>query len=97
MMVDLDACNELADSLNSEIKNYQNLKKKDDVLIKKQGEDNKVLEGSVKALTDLKESYKTGEIKQKRRNKWIKGFATGFGVVAALEAGYIAILNVIRE
>ncbi len=97
MMTDLDACNELADSLYSEILNYQDLKKKDDVLIKKQGDDNKILEGSVKALTDLKESYKAGEEKQKRRNKWVKGFATGGIILAALEAGYIAILNIIRE
>lgn len=96
MMVDMDACNELADSLYSEIKNHQELKKKDDILIKKQENDNKNLEESVKALTDLKESYKKDESFQKTKNKWIKGFATGFGVIAIVEAGYIALMTSFR-
>lgn len=94
MKVDLDACNELADSLYSEIKNREVLKVKDDALISKQQDDNKNLENQVKEITGLKDSYKAGEAKEKRKNKWVKGFATGFGIVAIIEAGYIAISKV---
>lgn len=94
MKADLDACNELADSLYAEIKNRETLKAKDDALISKQQADNKNLESQVSEITKLKDSYKAGEAKEKRKNKWIKGFATGFGIVAVIEAGYIAISKV---
>jgi cytoskeletal protein RodZ len=92
-MADLDACNEIADSLSSEIKNYQLLKAKDDQLIKKQADDNENLETQVQTITILKDSFVTGEKREKTKNKWVKGFATVFGCVAIIEAGYIWIVS----
>lgn len=94
MKADLDACNELADSLDSRLKNYEVLKLQDDVTIKKFQDDTKNLESQVKEESGLKESYKKGEKREKRKNKIAKGFATGFGIIAVIEAGYIAISKV---
>lgn len=94
MKADLDACNELADSLDSRLKNYESLKLQDDITIKKFQDDNKNLESQVIEITGLKESYKKGEAKEKTKNKFIKGFATGFGIIAIIEAGYIAVKKV---
>lgn len=89
MKVDLDACNEVCDSLFSEIKNQEKLNAKNDAIIKKHEQDNKVMEDQNKALETLKETYKKGEEKEKGKNKWAKGFATGFGIIAVVEAGWI--------
>lgn len=97
MKADLDACNELADSLDSRLQNYESLKLQDDATIKKFQDDNKNLESQVNQLGILNSSYKAGESKEKRKNRFAKGFATGFGIIAIIEAGYIAISKVFRQ
>jgi DNA repair ATPase RecN len=91
IMASLDACHEMLDSIKSELDNLHSLKVKDDNLIRKYEEDQKNLEAQVLALTELKDAYKKGEDRQRRRNKWVKGLATGFGIIAVLEAGYIGL------
>lgn len=97
MVADLDACNELADSLASVIKNYDILKAKDDALIQKQSDDNRNLEGQVEQITILKDSFEKGEQKAKTANKWLKGFASGFGVIALVEFVYISLQNIVYK
>jgi len=89
MKVDLDACNELADSMHSEIQNRIKLQAKSDSIIVKQDQNIKVLVDANGKLVELKDTFEKGEKREKRKNKWIKGIATGFGVVAILEAGWI--------
>ena len=91
MMVDLDACNELADSLNSTIKNYKILSEKDLKITSQQAKDIQLLEKQVSDLTELKELYKSGEKKEKTKNRFTKALASGFGIVAAAEAVWIGI------
>lgn len=93
MMADLDACNELADSLYSRIKNFELQEKRDQVIYNNLMSDKASLENQVKDLTELKDLYKSGEKKERTKNRLVKGLAAGFGIVAAAEAVWIGIAS----
>lgn len=92
-MADLDACNDVADTLFAQKERYKELSRKmDSALVlsdsinanqKQQIEEKKLTEAAYK-----KES-KRGEIKI----KLLKGCATFFGAVAIIEAGYIWLVS----
>ena len=85
MKNDLDACNELADSMHSEIKNRIKLQEKSDSIISKQMQDNIVLSSEIEQISILSDSYKSGERKLKITNKFLKGVATFFGITTLVE------------
>jgi hypothetical protein len=92
IIVDLKACNEVADSLKSNIDNYKKLQIKDAQTIKAYQVDSLNLENQLAQERILKESYKKGE----KRGRWIKSIAYSLGVVAIVEAGYIYLLSVFK-
>ncbi len=42
-------------------------------------------------------SYKKGEERNKIKSKFLKGFATGFGIIAILEGSYIYLTTALRN
>jgi hypothetical protein len=94
MMADLDACNELADSLQSEINNYELQAKMDKQIFTQQQADVALLESQIRDITELKDLYKSGERKEKLKNRFAKGLAAGLGIVAAAEAVWIGLKSI---
>ena len=93
-MADLDACNELADSLQSEINSYELQAKMDKQIFTQQQADVALLESQIRDITELKDLYKSGERKEKLKNRFAKGLAAGLGIVAAAEAVWIGLKSI---
>lgn len=85
----------MADSLYAQKERYKSVNKDmaNEIVVAKESIVN--LKSQVAEKTITEESYKKGEKKEKRKNKWIKGFATGLGIIAILEAGWIWVQTII--
>ena len=88
-IADLDACNLVADSIYAQKERYKSVNKdlQNEVLTDNLTISN--LEKQVDEKTITEESYKKGEKRNKIKSKFLKGFATGFGIIAVVEAGWI--------
>ncbi len=88
-MQDLDACNEMADTLYAQKERYKSLTKDmaNEIEISNEQISNLKDQVSEKEITEA--SYKKGEKRNKIKSKFLKGFATGFGIIAILESGWI--------
>lgn len=88
-MEDLDACSIMADTLYAQKERYKSLNKDLENEITLCGELVTNLKSQVAEKTITEQSYKKGEKRSKIKSKFLKGFATGFGIVAIVEAGVI--------
>ena len=88
-MQDLDACNIIADTLYAQKERYKSVNKdlQNEVLTDNSTISNLEKQVAEKEITE--ESYKKGEKRNKVKSKFLKGFATGFGIIAVVEAGWI--------
>jgi hypothetical protein len=95
-MQDLDACNLVADSIYAQKQRLKSVNKdlQNEVLTDNLTISN--LEKQVAEKTITEESYKKGEKRNKIKGKFLKGFATGFGIIAVFEAGWIWITTQIK-
>lgn len=96
IMADLDACNELADSLYSQIQNHElSAKQKNDIILT----DNIIiskLEGQVSEKIITEESYKKEAKKNSNKLKLFKGLLGLVSVVAIIEGGVIGVQSLQR-
>jgi len=79
----------MVDTMYAQKERYKSVNKDLTNQIKVNEHEKANLQAQVNEKTISEESYKKGEKREKRKNKWIKGIATGFGVVAILESGWI--------
>lgn len=88
-MSDLDACNEMADTLYSQKERYKSISilKSKEIAISDSLIAN--YKGQIAEKIIIGDSYKKEAKKNGTKVKWLKGFATGFGIVAVVEAGFI--------
>lgn len=88
-MQDLDACNLVADSLYAQKERYKSVNKdlQKEVVLSDSLANNYKAQVAEKTITEA--SYKKGEKRNKIKGKFLKGFATGFGIIAVIEAGWI--------
>ena len=86
----------MADSLYAQKERYKSVNKDQANEIKTDNASIKNLESQVAEKTITEASYKKGEEREKTKNKWVKGFATGFGIIAVFEAGWLWITTLIK-
>ena len=93
---DLKACNEMADTLYAQKERYKSVNK--DMANKIEECDAQIsnLKDQVAEKEITEASYKKGEKRAKIKVKFLKGFATGFGIIAILEAGWIWLTTAIH-
>ena len=83
----------MADTLYAQKERYKSVNKDLQNEIKTDNATIKNLESQVAEKTITEASYKKGEERNKIKGKFLKGFATGFGIIAVVEAGWIWITN----
>lgn len=90
VFVDRDECNELKDSLNSQIKTYDALVKEQKNIISAQDERIVIQKNIINEKDNIIQSDEKLMKKQNRQIKWLKIQRTVFGAVAVLASGIIA-------
>jgi hypothetical protein len=88
-IADLDACNEMADTLYAQKERYKSLTKDMANEIAESDAQISNLKDQVTEKEITEASYKKGEKRAKIKVKILKGFATGFGIIAICESGWI--------
>lgn len=88
---DLEACNELADSLHAQNRNYELLKKKDEEIISNLEKSEKNLSAQVEAQSIGLELCEKNEAIQQRKITRMKIFRNILVAVIGVESGYIII------
>ena len=86
---DLKACNIMADTLYAQKERYKSV---NEDLNSQQIINNQIIANQQAQITEkiiTETSYKKGEKRAKIKVKILKGFATGFGVIAVIETGWI--------
>jgi len=84
-MEDLDACNIMADTLYAQKERYKSVNKDLQNEVALCDEITANLKSQVIEKTITEESYKKEAKKNKIKGKFLKGFATGFGIIAIVE------------
>jgi hypothetical protein len=95
-MSDLDACNELADTLYAQKERYKSIssdKSKALAVSDSLAANYKVQATSQKILAD---SWEKDVKRKSAAGKWLKGIATGLGVLSLVEFIYIGIQSIVR-
>lgn len=90
-IADLDACNELADSLYSEIGSYVSIVKNNGAIILDDNIMISKLEGQVKEKSITEESYMREAKRNSNKIKLFKGLLEIISSVAIVELGYIGL------
>ena len=95
-MQDLEDCNVIADTIYAQKERYKSISndKTKALVVSDSLNKNKDQQIAEKIITET--SYKKGEKKQKNINKFLKGIATGFGIIAIIEAGYIGLQSLLK-
>ena len=91
MFNDLEACNELADSLQSRITNYEKTTKESSKIIAKQDEQMANLLNQVNLEKDMLDACDKAVAKKDRKIKFLKFTRTVAVCAAGLEAVYIGV------
>lgn len=90
VFVDRDECNELKDSLNSQIKTYGALVKEQNNIISAQDERIEIQKNISAEKDNIIASDEKLLKKQNRQVKWLKVQRTAFGAIAILASGILA-------